>query len=262
MKAILLFLLGAAVFAPSVKPQEKQTQPTVQEKLQQTCDSIKSGDLKDPPTQLADTCRTMEQEQEKKKEQAKENLEFLAGKYCGAPWVPDGPESSRINQLLPKLAPTFHREYPGQAVLFLPVRSPIINAWTIVANQKSLVCMPTGIIDFLSSDGELAFIMAHETGHAVDRACKGIKKDKSMQRTCESRADAVGFDLLVKSGFSPYEAAAAFGKLEMYSGDTKTDMGAKLVALGRDHPMTPDRIQHMRELLTQYNAVLNGPLAH
>jgi len=71
----------------------------------------------------------------------------------------------------------------------------------------------------------------------------------------------VGFDLLVKSGFSPYDAGAAFGKLEMYSGDIKTGVQAQLQALGRDHPMTPDRVQHMRDMLTQYKVVLKGPLS-
>ena len=110
--------------------------------------------------------------------------------------------------------------------------------------------------------GELAFVIGHETGHAVDQACKGPKNGLSTQRACESRADAVGFDLLVKSGFNAFEAGAAFGKLEMYSGDIKTDVEAQLQVLGKDHPMTPDRVQHMRDILTQYKVVLNGPLVH
>ncbi|MGC1606403.1 MAG: M48 family metallopeptidase [Candidatus Acidiferrum sp.] len=264
MKTILLFLVvgGSLCFTPA-SAQDKQAQPTAQQKLAQTCDSIKSGELKDPPAQLTDACRTLEEERAKKKEQAKDAEEFLAGKFCGAPWSPDSPESVRVNQLLSKLAPTFRREYPNQTVLFLTVKSPIINAWTITASpQKSLVCVPTGIIDFLSGDGELAFIMGHETGHAVDQACKIPKNTKALQRACETRADTVGFDLLVKSGFSPYDAGAAFGKIEMYLGDTNTDLRAKLMALGKSHPMTPERIRHMRDLQTQYNAVLNGPLAH
>jgi len=108
----------------------------------------------------------------------------------------------------------------------------------------------------------LLALAASEMGHAVDQACKGANKnDMAVRRTCESRADAVGFDLLMKSGFSPYDTGAAFGKLEMYSGDIKTGVQAQLQALGRDHPMTPDRVQHMRDMLTQYNVVLKGPLS-
>jgi hypothetical protein len=38
----------------------------------------------------------------------------------------------------------------------------------------------------------------------------------------------------------------------MYSGDTNTGVLARLNALGSDHPMTPDRISHMRALLINY----------
>lgn len=104
--------------------------------------------------------------------------------------------------------------------------------------------------------------MGHETGHAVDEACKGHPRDNATQRNCETRADAVGFDLLVKSGFSPLDAGAAFGKLEMYSGDIRTDGKAQIQALARNRPMTPARVQRMHDMLKQYNAVISGPLAH
>jgi predicted Zn-dependent protease len=266
MKRILVtaaLLLGAAsVFAQAPKPDEKQTQPTLQQRLEQTCQSIKSGELANPQAQLADICRAYDDEQEKKKEQSKENMQFWSAKYCGSPWAPDSPQRAKLAQVLPKLLPTFQRQYAGQGVTFLVVKSPTINAWTVVGERGSLICMPTAMVDFLSGDGEVAFIMGHEMGHAVDQACKGPKNDMGVRRTCESRADAVGFDLLVKSGFSPYEAGAAFGKLEMYSGDIKTGVQAQLQALGRDHPMTPDRVQHMRDMLTQYKVVLKGPLSH
>src|SRR6266853_1583419 len=260
MKRILLtavLLLGTArIFAQTPKPDKKQTQPTLQQRLEQTCQSIKSGALANPQTQLEDICRAYDEEQEKKKEQSKENMQFWSAKYCGSPWAPDSTQRAKLAQVLPKLLPTFQRQYAGQGVTFLVVKSPTINAWTVVGESRSLICVPTAMVDFLSGDGEVAFIMGHEMGHAVDQACKGPKTDLAMRRTCESRADAVGFDLLVKSGFSPYDAGAAFGKLEVYSGDIKTGVQAQLQALGRDHPMTPDRVQHMRNMLTQYNVVL------
>jgi Zn-dependent protease with chaperone function len=45
------------------------------------------------------------------------------------------------------------------------VKSPTINAWTVVGETRSLICMPTAMVDFLSNDGEVAFIMGHEMGH-------------------------------------------------------------------------------------------------
>ena len=174
MKRILVtvvLLLGAAsIFAQAPKPDEKQTQPTLQQRLEQTCQSIKSGELANPQAQLADICRAYDDEQEKKKEQSKENMQFWSAKYCGAPWAPDSPQRAKLAQVLPKLLPTFQRQYAGEA--------------------------------------------------------------------------------------------AAFGKLEMYSGDIKTGVQAQLQALRREHPMTPDRVQHVRDMLTQYNVVLKGPLSH
>jgi predicted Zn-dependent protease len=63
------------------------------------------------------------------------------------------------------------------------------------------------------------------------------------------RADAVGFFLITQSGFSPYEAGAALGKISMYMGDARE---TKFQELFQDHPMTPERIQHMHSLLAQY----------
>src|SRR6267143_3369073 len=96
MKRILVtvvLLLGAAsIFAQAPKPAEKQTQPTLQQRLEQTCQSIKSGELAKPQAQLADICRAYDDEQEKKKEQSKENMQFWSAKYCGAPWAPRSEE--------------------------------------------------------------------------------------------------------------------------------------------------------------------------
>jgi predicted Zn-dependent protease len=131
------------------------------------------------------------------------------------------------------------------------------------------------------AEGELAFVLSHEIGHTVDDQCKtqegrlavaqsrgslgaalgGLFGGKegasaasklSQQKGCEARADEIGFYIFTASGYNPYDAAGAFGRLEMYSGDTNTGVLARLNALGSDHPMTPDRISHMRALLINY----------
>lgn len=259
---IVLFSAGWNFAQKIGETAQTPKQPNASQKLEQTCSSIKSGEIKDPPAQLAETCRALEEEQANREKQSDEKMKFLAGKYCRAPWAPDSPERARMHGVLVRIRPASRRQYPGESIAYIAVRSSVINAWTVVEGKQSFVCMPTAMINFMSNDGELAFIMGHETGHAVDEACKGRpKQDKALQRTCESRADAVGFDLLVKSGFNPFDASAAFGKLEMYTGDIRTDQNAQMQALGRDHPMTPDRIEHMRNMLHQYNVVLKGPLA-
>jgi predicted Zn-dependent protease len=74
------------------------------------------------------------------------------------------------------------------------------------------------------------------------------------QQGCESRADTIGFRILRAAGYSPYDAAGALGRLEMYFGDTNTGVLARLSAMASDHPMTPDRLKHMRALLLQSGA--------
>jgi predicted Zn-dependent protease len=131
------------------------------------------------------------------------------------------------------------------------------------------------------AEGELAFIMSHEIGHTVDDQCKtqagraqigqaaapmrsffgallgggngaAAATQLATQRSCEARADAVGFYIFTASGYNPFDAAGAFGRLEMYLGDTSTGVFARLAAMGSNHPMTPDRIRHMRALLINY----------
>jgi predicted Zn-dependent protease len=72
------------------------------------------------------------------------------------------------------------------------------------------------------------------------------------QRSCEARADAIGFHIFTASGYNPFDAAGAFGRLEMYMGDNSTGVFARLAAMGSNHPMTPDRIKHMRFRLINY----------
>lgn len=172
-----------------------------------------------------------------------------------------------------------HRTYVALA------NSPVINAWATNFNLNiSMICVPVAMVHFMGdAEGELAFILSHEIGHTLDDRCKteegrlavansrgslgavlggllGGQKGAaaaskiSQQRGCEERADEIGFYVFTASGYNPYDAAGAFGRIEMYLGDTRTGIFARLNALGSDHPMTPDRIRHMRVLLIN-NAV-------
>lgn len=195
--------------------------------------------------------------------------------FCRAPEVTNGPEIDRIKSIEARLGPVVGRLH-GPRIHVAVIESEEINAHTITLNpSESLICIPIGIIRFMGeSEGEMAFVFAHETGHALDRACKssegraqitppslggalnkilgGTGRDLlAEQRTCESRADTIGFAEFVAAGYNPYDAAGSFGRLMMYSGDTYTGLFARLVELGKDHPMTPDRISHMRALLNE-----------
>lgn len=195
--------------------------------------------------------------------------------YCHANEVSTGPEVDRMKAVELHLGPVLRR-IQGPHVLVAVVDSNIINAWDNNLNpHTSLICIPTAMVRFMGdSEGEMAFILAHETGHALDGACKSSAGRATItpptlsgeidrllggsgrnllaeQRTCESRADTIGFAMFTAAGYSPFDAAGAFGRLEMYLGDYSTGILARVIALGKSHPMTPDRIAHMRALLTQ-----------
>jgi len=122
------------------------------------------------------------------------------------------------------------------------------------------------------AEAELAFTIAHEAGHALDNTCKspagrskliqpsldGVLKELlgkdsrdmyAEQRACESRADDLGFAIIVEAGYNPYAAAGFFGRWEMLKGDVSTDATARAKEQTSTHPITPERIRNLRKLL-------------
>jgi predicted Zn-dependent protease len=193
--------------------------------------------------------------------------------FCHAPEVTNGPEFDRMVSIRQRLAPVLAR-VPGYQIHLAVVESNTINAWeNDLAPHIALICVPTAFVRFMGdSEGEMAFFYAHEIGHALDDTCKSDsgraqiahptlsgELDKLLggsgrnvlveQRTCESRADEIGFRIFTAAGYNPFDAAGGFGRIEMFLGDTSTGVFGRLAAFGSDHPITPDRIRHMRALL-------------
>ena len=205
--------------------------------------------------------------------------EQIIERVCKGPEIKSGAEYDKLTRVLHRLSVIVNQDTQHHSYVAL-ANSDVINAWAVNANMAtSLVCVPVAMVRFMGDgDGELAFIVAHEIGHTVDDTCKtaegrlavansrgsfgalfgglvggqqgAIESSKvSQQRGCEARADEIGFKIFTAAGYNPFDAAGAFGRLEMYSGDTHTGILAHLSALGSDHPMTPDRISRMRTLL-------------
>jgi predicted Zn-dependent protease len=197
---------------------------------------------------------------------------------CHAPEVTSGPEFKQLKSIRARLGPIISRDKTHQIHVALVDRQ-VINAWdNNLTPTQSLICTPVGMVRFMGDgEGELAFILSHEVGDAIDDVCKsgagrasvtkptisgalnqllgGSGRNPSAeQKTCGAKADEIGFRIFVLAGFNPFDAAGAFGRLEMYLGDTSTGVLARLAAIGNDHPITPDRIRHMRLLLAQLTA--------
>ncbi len=208
--------------------------------------------------------------------------EQLIQQVCRGSEITSGPEYDAFLQIKQKLGAVINQDRQHMTYLALANNNEI-NAWATNFNMtNSLICVPVAMVHFMGgAEGELAFIIAHEIGHTVDDVCKtqsgrlsvansrgsvgalfggllGGEKGAasasriSQQRGCEARADEIGFIIFTRSGYNPYDAAGAFGRLEMYLGDTSTGIFARLNAMGSDHPMTPDRIKNMRTMLINY----------
>src|SRR5260370_11712429 len=207
--------------------------------------------------------------------------EQVIQQVCRGAEITSGPEVEEVHRIVQRLAPILnqdkHRTYIALA------NNNEINAWATNFNMTdSVICVPVAMVHFMGdAEGELAFIISHEIGHTVDDVCKtqegqvaiansrgslgalfggvlggqqgaAAASKTSQQRGCEARADEIGFRIFTASGQNPFGAAGAFARLEMYMGDTSTGVLALLNALGRVHPMTPDRIQNMRPLRISY----------
>lgn len=214
--------------------------------------------------------------------EAQVTKEQVVEKVCRAPEITNGPEFDEMHRIEQRLGAVVHQDRRHRIYVAL-VNSTVINAWAENFNlTTSMICVPIAMVHFMGdAEGELAFILSHEVGHTVDDQCKtevgrlavansrgslgallggllggqqgaATASKISQQKGCEARADEIGFYIFTASGYDPYDAAGAFGRLEMYIGDTGTGVLARLSALGSDHPMTPDRIKHMRTLLINY----------
>ena len=194
--------------------------------------------------------------------------------YCEAPAITSGEEFDQLQRVAAKMLPS-----QSANVEIALIDSRIINAWTVYLNpEQSLICIPTGLVRWQEkAEGELAFIVGHEIGHAGDDTCKSARgrarlasKSRSLvtllfgpsdgeeagdQRSCELRADALGLELLVRAEYAATDAIAAFERMRRYSGDRRHGVLGRLVAIGEDHPITSDRIRRIKSIIAKNPAL-------
>lgn len=131
------------------------------------------------------------------------------------------------------------------------------------AANFALICVPKAAVNFFGdAEGELAFLIANEIGHLLDDACRSPAgrravahslNDTMQNSACEMRADELAFSMITHAGYNPASAAGALGRLQMFQGVHKDgDQAAALneyAATAASHPVTPERITHLRKLL-------------
>ena len=112
---------------------------------------------------------------------------------------------------------------------------------------------------FEEAPDELAAIIAHEMGHAIDDSCRFSPKTLAQMRACEDRADGIAFTLLQNANppFNPAALAGAFGRIESFYGGTSTGILARMISFNSNHPITPDRIEHVHRVILYWAATHN-----
>jgi len=93
----------------------------------------------------------------------------------------------------------------------------------LAANGTDQVTMYMSLVEMAGdSDGELAFLMAHEIAHVIQCRMNGCKVaiDSHFTGDYESDADEMGMMLSTSAGYDSYCAAAVYSKLQMGNGQT------------------------------------------
>ncbi len=89
------------------------------------------------------------------------------------------------------------------------------------ASGNDQVTMYMSLIEMMGdSDGELAFLMAHEVAHVMQCRSVGCKTamDPQMAGNYEGDADETGMMITTSAGYDSYSAAGAFSRLQMGNG--------------------------------------------
>jgi len=100
------------------------------------------------------------------------------------------------------------------------------------ANGMGQVTMYMSLVEMTGdSDGELAFLMAHELGHVIQCKMKGCKvpMDSRFGSDYESDADEIGMMLSTSAGYDSFSGVAAYAKLQMGNGTQIMNMGGGMM---------------------------------
>lgn len=131
----------------------------------------------------------------------------------------------------------------------------IINASTSQSNK--VVTVYYGLVPYMDNDDELAFILGHETGHALDDY-GGFLKWMDMyfnSKEYETKADLIGIDLMVKAGYNPVAAICVMNKIG--------DESYWDVPLLTSHPKTSKRLLAMyKYIYVKYPWALKSDMIH
>ena len=137
------------------------------------------------------------------------------------------------------------------------VTSPVVNAFS----DGSTVYMTTGLLQFVRSPDQLAWVVAHEIGHHVLEHAEtaklqlmlnrllgstvGEKPRAVMQIDLERQADLFAADLATRAGFDIREGRRLMGWLQVLETTPEENN------LNRSHPTSQERLDALDKIIRQ-----------
>jgi Zn-dependent protease with chaperone function len=79
------------------------------------------------------------------------------------------------------------------------------------SSNTERVRVSTGFVRFVMSDAELAFVIAHETGHILRNHSVSVSSERRQEQELE--ADRIGVVLLARAGYDPRAAASLLQRM-------------------------------------------------
>jgi hypothetical protein len=166
--------------------------------------------------------------------------------------VPNREAQDYVAKLGESLVPAHQKELPANDPLKIPFRFYLVEAksFNAAAYPNGVVIVHSGVFDFLQNEAQLAFVLAHEISHAVEKhewqalhyhraeltalraggafipfggslvtslAASSIQNQ--FARSLENQADRVGLEWMLAAGYDVREAPASWKAVSMKKGD-------------------------------------------
>ena len=166
--------------------------------------------------------------------------------------VPDREAQDYIAKLGESLVPAHQKDLPANDPLKIPFRFYLVEdkSFNATAYPNGVVIVHTAVFDFLQDEAQLAFVLAHEISHTVEKhqwqalhyhrtelaalqaggafipfgggivttlAAQSIQSQ--FARSLEDQADRVGLEWMLAAGYDIREAPASWKAVSMKKGD-------------------------------------------
>jgi Zn-dependent protease with chaperone function len=140
------------------------------------------------------------------------------------------------------------------------VPSPVVNA----LSDGSNIVLTTGLLGFVRSPDQLAWVIAHEVGHHVLEHAETAKLQIMLNRflastvgekpidirqiDLERQADIFAADLMTRAGFDLREVPRLLGWMQVLQAPTAENN------LNRSHPTNQERLQALDRMIADLDA--------